>query len=443
MENTFCKNLRHIQFMIFTVWILFTEYINYLLYKNYDETIDNLTNRLAAINILYVKIFQAIALNNQFIDEQTNAKLLKFTDNAPWAHDDIDENLLMNICEDANISIDNNDYYTPINTGMISMVYKGKYNDTNIPVIIKIKRHNIENKLRIALDDIVYTIDFFSYLPILKKYNIPQIIRDCAETLYNQVNFEEEVKNTITIRGNCKNIKYVKIPEINASVTIKYPNAIVMEYINGVPIHMVSPEDYDVFAKLVMKFGFTTTLLHGFTHADLHAGNILFIKDDSDKVPYKIGVIDFGVVFNINPTYKNNLLEIFSELFSLNPYEISKKILVSGILEPINVINSLPEHNFMDIINFTSIIIEKTIQEKKEANQKQIYKFTYELYQYLKNNHELSRLGIYPSESFINSQMSIAMAHGVTMRLCENNYMELADKVLNEMFHIHLLTDDD
>ena len=64
-------------------------------------------------------------------------------------------------------------------------------------------------------------------------------------------------------------------------------------------------------------------------------------------------------------------------------------------------------------------------------------------YQYLKNNRELSHLGIYPSESFINSQMSIAMAHGVTMRLCENNYMELADKVLNEMFHIHLLTDDE
>ena len=435
MNNSF----KHIFFMFSTLWILFSEYITYLVYGNYGKCIDNITIRLANINILYVKAFQAIALNNNFIDEKINTKLLKFTDNAPWNYDDIDELLLTEICEEYNIT----DCTFPINSGMISLVYKGRYVDSNKPVIVKMKRKNIDNKLQDAIDNLYYLLDFFSYLPIIKKYNIRHTLHECMETIYNQTDFLQEIDNTYQIKENCKKIKYVKIPEINKEATIKYPNTIIMEYIEGIPIHMVSNEDYETYAKLIMKFGFTTTLLHGTTHADLHAGNILFIKDENDKVPYKIGVIDFGIIYKIESDYKNNLLEIFSELFTLSSYEIAQKILVSGILEPVHVIKSLPDHNFSDIINFTSIIIEQTIHCKKEANQKQLYKFIIELFDYLKNSNELSHLGIYPSESFINSQISIAMSHGVTMCLCKDNYMELADKVLNDMFHIHLLTDDE
>jgi hypothetical protein len=45
--------------------------------------------RLSSINILCVKVFQAIALNNSLIDEKINNKLLQFTDNPPWNFSDI------------------------------------------------------------------------------------------------------------------------------------------------------------------------------------------------------------------------------------------------------------------------------------------------------------------------------------------------------------------
>ena len=48
----------------------------YFIYKDYSYFIDNLTYRLASINVLCVKIFQAIALNNNLIDDKTNNKLL-------------------------------------------------------------------------------------------------------------------------------------------------------------------------------------------------------------------------------------------------------------------------------------------------------------------------------------------------------------------------------
>ena len=50
------------------------------------------------------------------------------------------------------------------------------------------------------------------------------------------------------------------------------------------------------------------------------------------------------------------------------------------------------------------------------------------------SNPEISELGLKPSDSFIKTQLVLAMAHGVTLTLCKDDYMSLADKVINELF---------
>ena len=85
------------------------------------------------------------------------------------------------------------------------------------------------------------------------------------------------------IRENCKNLKYVIIPVSNRSVTEEYSNIILMDYIEGMKINQIKEQDYEGFAKQVVKFGLVTTLVHGVAHGDLHGGNILFIKDETDK----------------------------------------------------------------------------------------------------------------------------------------------------------------
>ena len=53
--------LNNIWFLISISWIIFDELCLYYMFKNYDKCIYNLTNRLSKQNILYVKIFQAVA----------------------------------------------------------------------------------------------------------------------------------------------------------------------------------------------------------------------------------------------------------------------------------------------------------------------------------------------------------------------------------------------
>ncbi len=53
---------------------------------------------------------------------------------------------------------------------------------------------------------------------------------------------------------------------------------------------------------------------------------------------------------------------------------------------------------------------------------------------------ELSELGITLKDDFIKSQMFIAMSHGVTIKLCnQENVLEVVEECINEIFKTKLL----
>ena len=425
-------------FMMKLFFIIFSESLFYCFYKDLKYFVTRISHRLASINILYVKIFQAIASNNSLIDDKINNELLKFTDNAPWSYSDINYHDIIEFTNDYNLSLESG-FENPINSGMISLVFKAYKRDTNEDLIIKMKRNNIENKLNDAIQNLQTFMFFLSFFPVINKYQIANVVNKNIDIIKHQTNFLEEVDNIIKIKNNCKNLKYVQIPNVYKEVTEKYPNIILMEYINGVKINDIKEEDYEGFAKQVMKFGFVTTVVHGITHGDLHGGNILFIKDENnDKYKYKIGVIDFGIIYQLDNNFKDLLFDIFTTMLENPPRETAIKIIESGLIDPPNIIKQIPQKHYENIIDFTIEIIKETIKTSKKANQLQIYKFLYKLKDYL-NNYELANLGIRPSDNFVKIQLVLAMSHGVTLTLCKNDFFSLADKVINELFHTNII----
>jgi predicted unusual protein kinase regulating ubiquinone biosynthesis (AarF/ABC1/UbiB family) len=430
--------LKQLWFLFKVCFIFSSEYL--FLFFHFDKLkfIDRLTRRLANVNILYVKVFQAIALNNSLIDEKINNMLVKFTDNAPWSKDDIDVDTLNALKEDQQLILCDG-VYNPINSGMISLVFKATRISDDSNVIIKIKRRMIERKLKDAIDNLMFFMYVLSFLPLVKKYHLAELVNKNIDIIKHQINFDEEVQNIVKIKTNCKHLKYVKIPAVFKEVTDKYPNVILMEQIDGVPINKVKEEDYEEFAKPVLKFGFVTTLLHGVTHGDLHSGNILFIKDDNDKkYKHKIGVLDFGIIYEIDSQFKGILFALLTEMFNDPPKVTAVKLLDSGLIEPLDLVKSLSDEHRTNIINFTSVIISDTINNPNNANQIQLYKCLTEFKKYI-SNPEISGLGLRPSDNFVKIQLVLAMAHGVTLTLCKHDYMTFANKVINELFHTDIM----
>jgi predicted unusual protein kinase regulating ubiquinone biosynthesis (AarF/ABC1/UbiB family) len=204
-------------------------------FRDDSSFIHNLTNNLASINILYVKAFQVVAFKNHLINENTNNQLLRFIDNVPWNHDDIDFFTLVRIRDELKLDfVDGLD--NPIHSGMISLVFKAFKRETNEPLIVKMKRLNIDHKLQDVIDDLLYFADILSFIPFVKRYQISQSIRNCIDIVCDQTNFNMEVENMIRMKNNCNS---VQIPSVLQEITNKYPNVIIMEYIDGVSFHTI------------------------------------------------------------------------------------------------------------------------------------------------------------------------------------------------------------
>lgn len=430
--------LKEFRFLFNVVFILSSECAMYCIFRDYAKFIHGITHRLAQINILYVKVFQAIALNNNFIDDKLNKQLLRFTDNAPWTIKDINIPVLVDISEKYNLVMENG-YETPINSGMISLVFKAYHRGTMAPMIIKMKRVNIDGQLNDAIENLRTVLYFLSFIPLFDKYRLAELVNKNMDLVRQQTDFMEEVKNTNTMKENCKRLKYVRIPTINKEVTEKYPDCILMEYINGVKITEIREEDYDGFAKQVLKLGVVTTLIHGFAHGDLHGGNILFIKDaDDEKYKYKLGIIDFGIVYNIDPEYRHLLFEVATKALDMPAIEIATKLLNSSMIDPPNIFQQIPAVHRDNIIQFTGKIIDETIHQSKQACQAQVYRFLKMITEYLSRS-DIADIGIRPSDNLIKTQMVLAMAHGVTMTLCRGDFIPFAEKVMNELFHTDII----
>ena len=330
-------------------------------------------------------------------------------------------------------------YETPINSGMISLVFKAYHRGTMAPMIIKMKRVNIDGQLDDAIENLKTVLYFLSFIPLFDKYRLAELVNKNMDLIRQQTDFMEEVKNTNIMKENCKRLKYVRIPTINKEVTEKYPDCILMDYINGLKITEIREEDYDGFAKQVLKLGVVTTLIHGFAHGDLHGGNILFIKDDTDeKYKYKLGIIDFGIVYNIDPEYRHLLFEVATKALDTPAIEMAAKLLNSSMIEPANIFQQIPAVHRDNIIQFTSKILDETIHQSKQACQTQVYRFLKMITEYL-NTSDIADIGIRPSDNLIKTQMVLAMAHGVTMTLCRGDFVPFAEKVMNELFHTDII----
>lgn len=432
--------LKNIIFLINSSWIIFSEISMYFIFKDKEAFIKNITFKLSKINILYVKIFQAIALNNNFIDEQSNNYFLKYTDNAPYVTSDIDYKTLFKLIKEYNLKMENN--YSPINSGMISLVFKATKLDTNETIIIKMKRNNIEEKLEEAINKLMFMVYLLSYVHIIQRYEIPATITKNIGIVKAQTDFNQEIKNMRLIKNNCKRLNYIVIPEVYQEVTEKYDNIIFMDFLNGQKIDQISKEDYYEFAIRLNKFVFITLLIHGVTHGDLHSGNVLFIKDtneanetnetnDTDNI--KIGLIDFGILYETSKKFNEVLFDFSTEIFTKPAEDVAIRILKNGFFEPHDIFEKITILEREVLIKLISNFINTILIDTKNANQKKIYEFLFNLNNFVIEN-KLEKYGLRLSDEFIKLQMFIAMYQGISLKLTNNDYMEVVNKVVNDLY---------
>jgi len=409
------KFLKKLKFTLSCVYLISKEYICYKLGKSKDDTIISVINKLGEKNMFYLKAGQALSTNTHLFTPKLNEYLIKYTDNVPYSKEDISleelETLFnLNDSDKYNNQITFNNLI-PIKSGMIALVYEGYLNEKRI--IIKVKRKGINKKLKDANENIIFLLKILSYIPYIKHLNLYDILKENEELMELQTDFVNEMCNMERMYDICKyNDEYV-IPFVYSEYTKMNENILVMDYIEGITLDKVENKDKLYFANLLSQFGLKCILYNRYYHADLHPGNIFFIKDNNK---HKLGIIDYGIMGSLDKEEQNLCYNFFKCLLDDEEHEKSAYILLDYLIEPTHLVDKLNLYEKDEIFTKIKEQLQMAFSESGNLRPQDIYKI----------NKILHKKKLYLKKSFCKVELALAITESILNRLCSDlNYMEI------------------
>lgn len=288
-------------------------------FATFEDAVMSLCNSLTSNNYIFTKVIQW-GVQEVYHDDNINGNDINgndklknyfstFSNNVPYTQDELEYSVsfIKNVTQ---YTSSRNDElvvdYAPINSGSVALVFKARLN--NSPVVIKILRPNIRNKIK---QDIDVLLEFFDNIFIRNliwcyvKINFKQFILNNTENLLNQCNFHDEVKHILLFKNNLKNKKNIVVPDVYTHYTETFNEIIIMEFLDGPVAKNVPLDKMKNCVEDLQSFFFDSLYRYKLLHGDFHLGNIIVMNDGN-----KIGVIDFGIVYFLTDELSNSLFDI-------------------------------------------------------------------------------------------------------------------------------------
>lgn len=323
------KLLQYITLAANTLSVFSIATYNFIKYKLNLSTSSNavisVCNSLIHKNYLFTKVVQwgvQEVYDGANIKGKENDELKSyfsiFSNSVPYMQYELHASLssIKNVIDFANsrndeLVIENDNI--PTNSGSVALIFKAKLNGK--PIVIKVLRPHIKKRIQMDIDSTLY---FFNNVVIKHiigyyiKLNFKTFIEHNSESLLNQCDFISEVNNAILFKDKIKNKKNILIPHVYKHFTEAYDEVIVMEYLDGPVAKNVPLEEIKKHCKMLQTFFIESLFRYNLLHGDFHLGNIIMVSDTT------IGVIDFGIVFNLTDELSNTLFDIVFMVISLN-----------------------------------------------------------------------------------------------------------------------------
>ena len=302
------------------------------------KLVKEITHRLESFNIVYVKIFQSLCLEQGVLSEREKEFLMRYTDNVPYHTDEIDLNTLDYLEENYGITVDNRH---PVNSGIVGVVFKGVKCDTETRVVVKMLKRGIVERYRQAFNELETIAKYMAYIPYVNHIDYSKMIGDSKESILAQTDFTKERDNIILFNEKYRDNQEFVLPKVYGEITDDLNSVIVMTDITGLRFRDIENYDDDIkyrFATLLQKFGCLSILYYSCIQGDFHAGNVFFYINETDekesKPRYQLGVIDFGLCYFPSPEnqsayhtffYDIQVKEDYSKITTVIPVLIDNK----------------------------------------------------------------------------------------------------------------------
>jgi predicted unusual protein kinase regulating ubiquinone biosynthesis (AarF/ABC1/UbiB family) len=414
--------------------------------NDYGAFIRKTTITLVKTDVLFVKIIQALSNSHELLDKEMDNELIRYTDRVPYNEEDCDMDIIQYIKTNTPFTFVHD---TPFRSGMISLIYMLRNKESGEQYILKMKRKLIKEKL----DKSIYRMSsLLSIISTLVSWwsniDITDTIVKHFSILKHQLDFSKEKENMNIFYTNFEHIDYVKIPKIINEPLVLNDDYIIMEYIDGKSFSEVPKDNYNNYAKLVTKMGLTCMMVSGTIHADLHAGNIIFVENDDtickqQRIPkFQIGIIDFGLVINIPKKIQDEFHFGAANYRRKGKMHIIAERYIPAVINPSNFLETIGKDTKEKIINEIADLMSVMLFENgNTACQERLYHGFQVVNKYIQDviapNYKI-RL----DNDIASIQVALSMTNGVSLQLCENNFNRLMSEAIDELFHTDLFGSD-
>ncbi|KAG7034167.1 hypothetical protein SDJN02_03894 [Cucurbita argyrosperma subsp. argyrosperma] len=203
-------------------------------------------------------------------------------------------------------------------------------------VVVKVQRPSLKELFDIDLKNLRVIAEYLQKIDPKSdgaKRDWVAIYDECANVLYQEIDYTKEAANAERFASNFKNLDYVKVPSILWDYTT--PQVLTMEYVPGIKINKIKALDQlGIDRKRLGRYAVESyleqILSHGFFHADPHPGNIAVDDVNGGRLIF----YDFGMMGSISSNIREGLLETFYGVYEKDPDRVLQAMVQMGVLVP-------------------------------------------------------------------------------------------------------------
>jgi ubiquinone biosynthesis protein len=283
-----------------------------------------LADDLEAMGPTYVKLGQLLSSRSDLLPEPYLKALTRLQDKVkPFSYEEVEQIVLSELGVRISKAFSRFDP-KPIAAASLGQVHLAALRDGR-EVIVKVQRPNIRKQIAEDFQVLSQIAEFLdTHTETGRRYRFQVVLEEFRVTIQQELNYEREAQNLITLGKNLEEFKHIQIPQ-------PVPNysslcVLTMDYVQGHKITSLSPIarlglDGEALAEELFKSYLKQILLDGLFHADPHPGNV-FLTDDG-----RVALLDLGMVGRIAPTMQENLLKLLIAIGDGN-YETAADIVI-------------------------------------------------------------------------------------------------------------------
>ncbi|XP_023003223.1 protein ACTIVITY OF BC1 COMPLEX KINASE 8, chloroplastic-like [Cucurbita maxima] len=222
----------------------------------------------------------------------------------------------------------------PIAAASLGQVHRARLKGQE--VVVKVQRPSLKELFDIDLKNLRVIAEYLQKFDPKSdgaKRDWVAIYDECANVLYQEIDYTKEAANAEQFANNFKSLDYVKVPSIFWDYTT--PQVLTMEYVPGIKINKIKALDQlGIDRKRLGRYAVESyleqILSHGFFHADPHPGNIAVDDVNGGRLIF----YDFGMMGSISSNIREGLLETFYGVYEKDPDKVLQAMIQMGVLVP-------------------------------------------------------------------------------------------------------------